>query len=288
MRSVWKKFDADHIVICTDGRSWRKDVYRQYKANRAKIRLSKSLDEQEEDQIFFDALNDFENFLKNHTNVTYLHHPQLEADDLISGFIQAHEHDLGNQFTIVSTDTDYQQLISSHVQLYDGVQNKLTTIEGFFDDKGKPFKGKEHVPDPEYMLFEKCVRGDKGDNIEAAYPGARSKGTKNKVGILEAFENRHQQGWEWTNFMMQTWVDLEDQLHVVKDDYERNVMLIGLRHQPEHIKQLIRETVELAMCSSNDCNHVGIHFLRFCGKHELVNIAKFPDDYVTMLNSKRV
>ena len=37
--------------------------------------------------------------------------------------------------------------------------------------------------DPEFVLFEKCVRGDSPDNIFSAYPGARLKGTKNKTGI---------------------------------------------------------------------------------------------------------
>ena len=40
------------------------------------------------------------------------------------------------------------------------------------------------------MLFEKCMRGDTSDNVFSAYPGVRTKGTKNKVGLIEAYEDK--------------------------------------------------------------------------------------------------
>ena len=42
------------------------------------------------------------------------------------------------------------------------------------------------APEPAFMLFEKCMRGDTSDNVFSAYPGVRKKGTKNKVGLIEA------------------------------------------------------------------------------------------------------
>lgn len=34
VNKAWKDFDADHVVFCLEGRSWRKDFYLPYKANR--------------------------------------------------------------------------------------------------------------------------------------------------------------------------------------------------------------------------------------------------------------
>ena len=34
------------------------------------------------------------------------------------------------------------------------------------------------------------MRGDTSDNVFSAYPGVRVKGTKNKVGLQDAFEDK--------------------------------------------------------------------------------------------------
>lgn len=286
IRAAMKKFeDAEHVVFCSDGRSWRKDYYPQYKANRAKIRISKSRDEEEEERIFFDTVKDLESFIEDKSNCVLLHDDNLEADDLIAGFVDSFD-DGRNKFTIISTDTDFQQLVNDNVQLYDGVQGKLTTVDGIFDDKGKPFKGKEEKPDPEYMLFEKCIRGDKSDNIESAYPGCRKKGTKNKIGILEAFDDRHNRGYDWNNFMKQTWTDFDSNTHTVEECYERNKMLIDLHKQPDEIKNRIKSVINEKTSSPKDVRNVGIHFLKFCKTHELNNLQDNPDVFVKFLNNK--
>ena len=60
--------------------------------------------------------------------------------------------------------------------------------------------GKEkEAPNPEFMLFEKCMRGDTSDNVFSAYPGVRTKGTRNKVGLIEAFDDRQTKGFNWNN-----------------------------------------------------------------------------------------
>ena len=48
---VAKRFDADHVVFGLEGRSWRKDFYKPYKANRAVARAALTETEQEEDKI---------------------------------------------------------------------------------------------------------------------------------------------------------------------------------------------------------------------------------------------
>ena len=34
VKKAWSDFDADHVVFCLEGRSWRKDFYEPYKRNR--------------------------------------------------------------------------------------------------------------------------------------------------------------------------------------------------------------------------------------------------------------
>src|SRR5210317_2200583 len=237
IRKAWQDFNGTHVVFCLEGRSWRKDFYEPYKRNRQEHRDSLTVAQQEEEKVFWETFDDFKDFLTNKTNCTVLQHKELEADDLIAGWIQQHP-DVDH--VVVSTDTDFQQLIAPNVKLYNGVQEVTTTHEGFFDKKGnhvidKKTKEPKTVPDPQWLLFEKCMRGDTSDNVFSAYPGVRTKGTKNKVGLQEAFNDRQTKGFSWNNLMLQRWVDHNGKEHRVLEDYERNRVLIDLAHQPNDI-----------------------------------------------------
>ena len=128
--------------------------------------------------------------------------------------------------------------MQSNVKQYNGIQEVTTTHEGYFDDKGKRVidkktKEEKPAPNPQWLLFEKCMRGDSSDNVFSAYPGVRTKGTKKKVGLQEAFPDRESKGYNWNNLMLQRWVDHEGAEHRVLDDYNRNVQLCDLTAQPE-------------------------------------------------------
>jgi 5'-3' exonuclease len=295
IKKAWQDFEGKHVVFCLEGRSWRKDYYAPYKRNRQETRAAMTQKEQDEDKLFWEAFDEFKNFISEKTNCTVLHHPQLEADDLIAGFIQSHPNE---KHVIISTDSDFYQLIAPNVSQYNGVQEHHITHEGIFDAKGKRVKDKKTgedkvIPNPEWLLFEKCMRGDTSDNVFSAYPGVRVKGTKNKVGLTEAFEDRKAKGFSWNNLMLQRWVDHEGKEHRVLDDYERNRRLIDLSHQPDDIKQLIRNTIDID-CVPKDVTQVGIRMLKFCNAWDMKKIAdniqtyaepfqaKYPDKSVTM------
>jgi 5'-3' exonuclease len=93
VKLCYNKFNADHAVFCLEGHSWRKDFYEPYKKNRKVAQMAKSVREQEEDQIMFDAYADMVTFLDEKTNVTMLRNPEAEADDMIALFIAAHPND---------------------------------------------------------------------------------------------------------------------------------------------------------------------------------------------------
>lgn len=288
VRKAWKDFNGDHVVFCLEGRSWRKDYYEPYKRQRAEIRAALNPKEAEEEKVFWETFDQFKNFVVNKTNSTVLHNPKLEADDLIAGWIKYHPND---NHVIISTDGDFAQLISHNVKQYNGVTGITITHTGYFDEKGKSVIDKKtklpkEAPDPEWLLFEKCMRGDTSDNIFSAYPGVREKGTKNKVGLRDAFADRHSKGYSWNNLMLQKWVDHENVEHRVVEDYNRNKLLCDLNAQPEDIQKIIEETINSTEHKEKNISQVGIRLLKFCSEYDLQKISEQIQTYAEPLNSR--
>ena len=282
---VARRFEADHVVFALEGRSWRKDVYKPYKANRAVARAALTEAEQEEDRMFWEGYDELTKYLSTRTNCSVIRHPQAEADDIIARWIALHPTD---NHIVISSDTDFVQLVSPTVKQYNGITDELITLEGIFDAKGRPVLDKKTkqakaCPDPAWLLFEKCMRGDSSDNVFSAYPGVREKGTKNKVGLREAFGDRDRQGYNWNNMMLQRWLDHDGIEHRVLDDYERNRTLIDLTAQPAEIKQQVDSAIA-EQISHRDVGQVGVRFMQFCGKYELNKCSDAADQFGRWMN----
>jgi 5'-3' exonuclease len=288
IKKAWQDFGGTHVVFCLEGRSWRKDHYKPYKAQRAASRAAHTEREAEEEKVFWEAFDTFKEFVTEKTNCTVLQHSRLEADDLIAGWIQSHPND---DHVIISTDTDFVQLIAPNVRQFNGVMETTITHEGIFDAKGKRVIDKKTqepkaIPDPQWLLFEKCMRGDTSDNVFSAYPGVREKGTKNKVGLREAYGDRDSKGYSWNNLMLQRWTDHEGKEHRVLDDYERNRILIDLSAQPEEIKNIITETISIATTANKNISQVGIRLMKFCHLYDLKKISEQAQAYAEPLNAR--
>lgn len=286
VNKAWREQKADHVVFCLEGRSWRKDYYEPYKKNRAVARAALTEAEIEEDTLFWEAFDSLKSFLQERTNCTVLRHESLEADDLVAGWIQAHPED---QHVIVSSDTDFHQLLASNVVQYNGVADELHTLTGIYDKKGKlvvdkKTKEPKKIPDPGFILFEKCMRGDPTDNIFSAYPGVRTKGTKNKVGLEEAYADKDKKGFNWNNLMLQRWTDHNGVEHKVLEDYNRNRTLVDLSAQPDHVKVWIAETITAGSVRLNR-PMIGAQFLKFCGKYELNRISEHATSFAEFLSA---
>jgi len=286
IRKAWKDFDADHVVFCLEGRSWRKDYYEPYKRNRQETRDAMTPSQQEEDTVFWEIFDEFKDFIHTKTNCTMIQHKQLEADDLIAGWVHNHPKD---NHVIISTDGDFAQLIAPNVKQYNGVSNTTITHNGYFDDKGKEVIDKKtklprEKPNPEWQLFEKCMRGDTSDNVFSAYPGVRKKGTRNKVGLIEAFDDKNTKGYNWNNLMLQRWVDHNGQEHRVLDDYNRNVILCDLTAQPNEVKELINNTI--GTVETKNITQVGMRLLKFCAKWDMQRIADQAAQYAQPLQAR--
>lgn len=301
IKSAWKKFDGDHVVLCLEGSSWRRVIYPEYKAHRRVQDALKTKAERADDELYFGAMTAFCEFLAKRTNVTVLQSDGVEGDDLVARWVDRHPND---NHTIISGDSDFYQMLAPNVKIYDGVKSWTISDKEVLDEKDKPAvvkrtvvetneKGKKvkktvtesvEPPVPEYELFKKIIRGDASDNIMSANPGVREKGSSKKPGIIEAYNDRQNRGYDWNDFMQQTWIDHEGNAVRVLDAYKRNQQLIDLRAQPEEIKMLMDSVIDEAIAIPPK-NGVGIWFLKFCDEMNLVNIAKYPNDFAAFLGA---
>lgn len=287
---MWKKFKANHLVVCLDGKSWRREVYTQYKSQRRVQQATRSEREKEEDELFNEAFQDLIKFLTEKTNCTVLRSQGLEADDFIARWIKIHPND---KHIVISSDSDFYQLLSDNVEIYNGVTNLRITKYGVYDDKDKKYEftlkndgkiklgevNQNYLPPKdwiEWAKFSKIMRGDAGDGIFTAYPKVRQTQLRN------AFDDRNDKGFVWNNLMLQTWKDHEGNIHRVLDDFNRNKTLIDLTELPAEITELadaiISETTEIKTIPN-----VGIWFLKFCAKHGLKRMEDNPTQYIDFL-----
>jgi 5'-3' exonuclease len=235
--------------------------------------------------MFWETYDSLTKYLSEKTNCSVIQCPTAEGDDIIARWIALHPQD---EHVIISSDTDFVQLLTKNVKQYNGITDELHTVEGIFDAKGKQVidkktKEPKTVPDPEWLLFEKCMRGDSSDNVFSAFPGVRTKGTKNKVGLQEAYADKDKKGYNWNNMMLQRWTDPDGVEHRVLDDYVRNVTLVDLTAQPEEVKAVVDATIR-EQISHKDVGQVGVRFLQFCGKYELNKCSESAETFGSWLN----
>jgi hypothetical protein len=307
LRKMRRDFAVDHIVFAVDQGSWRYRHYPGYKARRKLHRMAATVAEQEENALFFAALDDLSNYLRDQTRCTVLHAEEIEGDDFIARWIQRHPHD---QHIIISGDSDFVQLIAPNVRIYDAINQRIIAHTGITDEKGRamafsvnPKDGKlktgapsnDFIPEEEWWrkaLFIKLIRGDAGDSVFAAYPGVRYEGKK--FSIRSAWDDRKERGYDWNNLMYQSWdkltgIDEETGERTVKsvrvvDEFRINESVIDLTQQPASIVQKMDDSIDAAIAHRPSI-HVGIGFLRFCTTHDLPALAKEADDHLVYLNA---
>lgn len=295
IKKACDKFNPDHLVICADGKgSWRYKIYPQYKANRLETFNKKTFAEQEKEKELKEVfINDFLPFIKEKTNVSFLQCENAEADDLIARFTSLHSDD---KCVIVSTDNDYVQLLNENVIIYNTMDNRIISKDCMLSSENyKPIKftlkngkitvskndvlvnkGDSLVPMKdwiEYALFMKIIRGDDSDNIFSSYPRVREKSTKNSVGIIDAFEDRFDKGYNWQSFMNATWETPLGEKKLVKECYEFNKKIIDLKEIPYDIKCNIDKNI-IESLNHNYKNNIGINLIRYFGKWNLQRLIE--------------
>ena len=260
LKSFYKKFQPDQLAVVFEGRrNWRKtytqsDVCvskRLYKGNRVK----------DESMVpFFELIAAFEVLAREHTSLVCLSHDLLEGDDLIAGYATRYA-DQGDEVIILSGDKDFMQLLS---------HKNIRLIN--------PDEGKERLcEDPLFFMFEKCFRGDKGDNVMSAYPRVRT----------DRLKRAYTDDFELTTLLNESWsiTDPETQ-EVIKynviDLFNENDMLMNLNSQPDDIKKVINETLDYEVVHHGKFSY--FHFMKFLGKYELNSIADQATSFTDMFS----
>ena len=267
INKYFKTFKPHKIVMCFDRSNWRKDYTKSEKCISGKVykgnrRKSMTPREKERYQLFLDHMNDFEDMIRDRTSIVTLAEQGLEADDLVAGFVQTvgvQEPDA--EFIIVSTDKDLIQLLGyPNVRLVNPANGKDRTLEDWNGDA-------------DLFMFEKCLRGDTGDNVQSAYPRIR------KARILKAYNDPY----ERANMMMETWNDQNGKEFRVKDLYEENILLMDLASQPDDIQLKNVQTVLAGMNNPGTFSY--FHFMKYLGKYDLKKIAEQAEQFVPMLST---
>jgi hypothetical protein len=62
------------------------------------------------------------------------------------------------------------------------------------------------------------------------------------------------------------------------------VQLVDLTAQPDHIKVIIAETIA-ENSVPKDIPQIGVKFMKFCGKHDLVRIGEQAQSYAEFLSA---
>ena len=160
IRSLQKNYPTSKIIVVFDakGKTFRNDIYSEYKANRPPMPDDLRGQIQPIHRII-EAMG-----------LPILVIDGVEADDVI-GTLATEATALGIETLISTGDKDMAQLVSEHVQLINTMSNEQLDIEGV--------KNKFGVP-PEHIIDYLALMGDKVDNI----PGVPKVGEKTAKGLI--------------------------------------------------------------------------------------------------------
>ena len=84
--------------------------------------------------------------------------------------------------------------------------------------------------------------------------------------------------------MLSKWTDHNGEEHRVKDDYERNKLLIDLTQQPADLVEKFDETIKSSIVTDLR-KQVGLALIKFCIRHGLVKIEKTTAEYSQCFSS---
>ena len=170
IESLAKSYNAGTIIVCADGgSSYRKEIYPEYKANRKERFADQTEQEAKEFEMFMAEFSDTLTLLKKKYPV--FHFRGVEADDIAAYITQSAEYD---DCWLISSDKDWDLLISDKVSRFSTVTRKETTVHNW--DEHYDFEIED------YITF-KCLTGDKGDNV----PGVPGVGPKRAVQLMEQY-----------------------------------------------------------------------------------------------------
>lgn len=172
--SLAKSYKAGKVVLLADKGSsaYRKAVSSTYKADRAERYANQTPEEEEKARLFFEG---YEKALE----LAQMQYPlirleKVEADDLAAYIVKEYK-DMFPHTWLISSDADWDLLLSDKVSRFSFVTRIEYTIENYFEQHG--------CDTPEEFVSMKVLQGDKGDNV----PGVPSIGVKRAYGLIRQY-----------------------------------------------------------------------------------------------------
>jgi hypothetical protein len=241
LRLYRNKFTNEYgelILCCDDRKSWRKELFPNYKAARKKIRTTTDTDWQD----LYDKLNLLKLELTEWFPYKVLQVDKAEADDIIAVLVG-----LANERTLIlSSDKDFIQLHHFNVRQYSPIQKKF--VEG----------------DAKWSLHEKLVKGDVGD------------GVPNILSDDNVFIDEGRRQKPITKKKIEAWFDLEPEMFCDNEmlrNLNRNRQLIDLSEVPESI--CINITEQFNETQVGDRRRLLTYFVEHRLKNLTENLSEF-------------
>jgi len=241
LRLYRNKFTNEYgelILCCDDRKSWRKELFPNYKAARKKIRTTTDTDWQD----LYDKLNLLKSELTEWFPYKVLQVDKAEADDIIAVLVG-----LANERTLIlSSDKDFIQLHHFNVRQYSPIQKKF--VEG----------------DAKWSLHEKLIKGDVGD------------GVPNIMSDDNVFIDEGRRQKPITKKKIEAWFDLEPEMFCDNEmlrNLNRNRQLIDLGEVPESI--CINITKQFNETQVGDRRRLLTYFVEHRLKNLTENLSEF-------------
>ena len=224
LRHIHKKYPSDYSVCIFDakGKTFRNDIYPDYKANRPKM------PDELADQIepLMDAIKAM--------GWPILIKEGVEADDVIGTLAQKANHQ-DIEVVISTGDKDLAQLVNERTKLINTMTNEVLDIQGVINKFGIP---------PELIVDYLTIIGDKVDNV----PGVDKVGPKTALKWLEEYKTLDAimehvdeiSGVVGENLRKsKSWLSTGKSLITIKSDLNIPIEWEELARQPQDIELLI-------------------------------------------------
>jgi len=226
------------ILCCDDRKSWRKELFPNYKASRKKTRSAAPIDWEN----LYECLNQLKEELIEWFPYKVIQADKAEADDVIAVLVG-----LANERTLIlSSDKDFVQLHQFNVRQYSPIQKKF--VEG----------------DAKWSLHEKLVKGDVGD------------GVPNIMSDDNVFIDEGRRQKPITKKKVDAWYDLDPDMYCDAEmlrNYNRNKQLIDLSEVPESVRINITNIFENTQ--TGDRKRLLTYFVEHRLKNLTENLSEF-------------
>ena len=197
------------ILCCDDRKTWRKDIFPNYKASRKKTRAATSIDWEK----LYECLNQLKEEFTEWFPYKLIQVEKAEADDIIAILVEL----INERSLILSSDKDFVQLHKFNVRQYSPIQKKF--VEG----------------DPKWSLHEKIIKGDVCD------------GVPNIMSDDNVFVDEGRRQKPITKKKVDAWYELNPDMYCSSEmlrNYNRNKQLVDLGEVPESIRINITKRFE--------------------------------------------